>query len=799
MANITNFLTKIKTAVHGKDVRGAIHDAIKQVYDDASVDHDNANMEVKLARGTHNTLNDRLDNVDEIQAQTNAQLSAKIQEVASTGTTSEVIQSKVQQMSEEGLIQAYTIGDNTITAEKMDFIRAESINLFDMSKVEDGFYHGNIGYQIEKAENSNFKTIRIRCKKNTTYACTGTSYSLFLTDKKGKITSKLGNPSSDVSNFTFTTDNECYYMYISYKFAIFPTSTYVVVEGDKMINYQKYNPILKFNYDFELENNSVTPEKMTFCKLNKINLFNKNAVKTGFYHGEVGSSVSIESNSNEFYCYSFDCEESCEHTVSGSSYWIIFTDKTDTVISRTANPSQDLKNYTFTTPEGASKCYISFKTTIFNKDQVMLVKGNSIPSTYVPYEGVLEFDYQLSSEEKKEQVTTCYVSPTGSDSNDGTTRDKPFATFQKAIDEGATLIIGEPGTYRNQWINKRGTGVEKIEITVPTDATGNPRSCIYIDNSYHIENLYLSGGVYSVAMGKLNDNWNKVFITKELEPIKGRNPSWYPMWNVNVWEINEDGSIANDVRLEPKLSLDECKKTASSFYWDGSNIYINPTNGSIDGKKYRALTKEYDNTISFVEMKEVKIKNINTDFSWESGIATYNCNEVHIESCVARYNGYECLFRSLTSNSYYKNCIALKAAADGFDGNGCGYNEYISCEAGYCYDDGISHHDGNEGVIIGGIFHHCQKSGVAPAHGARMELINVIAHDNQNGFYCHSDSGRVQGRELRLTGCIAYNNNKYGITVANYHVKTLNCKFENNLLGESNVAASNENTSLLKI
>ena len=78
MANITNYLNKIKTAVYGKDVRGAIHDAIKQVYDDASVNHDNANMEVKMARGTHNTLNDRLDNVDEIQAQTNAQLSASI-------------------------------------------------------------------------------------------------------------------------------------------------------------------------------------------------------------------------------------------------------------------------------------------------------------------------------------------------------------------------------------------------------------------------------------------------------------------------------------------------------------------------------------------------------------------------------------------------------------------------------------------------------------------------------------------------------------------------------------------------
>ena len=76
--SITNYLNKIKTAIYGKDVRGAIHDAIKECYDDASVNHDNANMEVKLARGTHNTLNDRLDNVDEIQAQTNAQLSHSI-------------------------------------------------------------------------------------------------------------------------------------------------------------------------------------------------------------------------------------------------------------------------------------------------------------------------------------------------------------------------------------------------------------------------------------------------------------------------------------------------------------------------------------------------------------------------------------------------------------------------------------------------------------------------------------------------------------------------------------------------
>ena len=76
--SIANKLNQIKNAIYGKEVRGAIHDAIKQVYDDASVNHDNANMEVKLARGTHTTLNDRLDKSDEIQAQTNAQLSQKL-------------------------------------------------------------------------------------------------------------------------------------------------------------------------------------------------------------------------------------------------------------------------------------------------------------------------------------------------------------------------------------------------------------------------------------------------------------------------------------------------------------------------------------------------------------------------------------------------------------------------------------------------------------------------------------------------------------------------------------------------
>lgn len=80
MGNIVEYLTKIKTAIYGKDVRGAMHDAIKQVYDDAATGGD-ANMEVTFARGTENTLNDRLTKMDEVD-QTNTALLATTKDLA---------------------------------------------------------------------------------------------------------------------------------------------------------------------------------------------------------------------------------------------------------------------------------------------------------------------------------------------------------------------------------------------------------------------------------------------------------------------------------------------------------------------------------------------------------------------------------------------------------------------------------------------------------------------------------------------------------------------------------------------
>lgn len=61
--SIGTHLEKIISATFGKDVRQAIHDAIKQVYDDATAEG-NANMEMEMARGEFGTLNERLDTSD---------------------------------------------------------------------------------------------------------------------------------------------------------------------------------------------------------------------------------------------------------------------------------------------------------------------------------------------------------------------------------------------------------------------------------------------------------------------------------------------------------------------------------------------------------------------------------------------------------------------------------------------------------------------------------------------------------------------------------------------------------------
>ena len=170
MANIQNYLNQIKTAVFGKDVRESIHNAIKQCYDDAAVNHDNANMEVKLARGSYNTLNDRLDENEKVQENFSSQLDKIETEMA---TKEEVSSISKRMDSFTSLKEGSTTGD---------------AELIDGRTSNDGITYKNIGGHIR----SKFANIENIIDVDEYYKSESISILTGVMDKWNNLNSALG-------------------------------------------------------------------------------------------------------------------------------------------------------------------------------------------------------------------------------------------------------------------------------------------------------------------------------------------------------------------------------------------------------------------------------------------------------------------------------------------------------------------------------------------------------------------------------------------------------------------------------
>lgn len=555
-----------------------------------------------------------------------------------------------------------------------------------------------------------------------------------------------------------------------------------------------------------LSDGQVTPIKTNFITFNKsVNLFDKTKAIDGVYTGKAGEKISINSNIENFKGYKFEVKPNTTYICTGTTYNYFLLDSNEIILAKQGDASTSVDNVKFTTGEITKYVCLSFRQDRYPVSSYMIVEGNSLPSSYEPfveeYRMNDEIEMSLRTKEyidSKIDITkskTYYVSNVGNDNNDGLTENTPLKTFQKAIDLGASKIIATAGTYKNQTLICENRDL--FELIVKSN-TGNPKSKVVIDNSTNVNGLTLDGNVYSIALSLPNDNWKKVFIDKTLTPIRDKNPSGIDTYNINLWEVANDNSIKNDKRLVPVLSKALCSSTEGSFCWDGTKLYIHPTGGNITNKSYKYLTNETGDGIYINNVNRVFLENVDCLFVKNANFKVTNCNDVKILGCDAGYNAYSSQMIVNYSNTCHEKCRCYKASSDGFSGSGNGHSTYVNCEGFYCYDDGMSHHDGCTGTVVGGEYYGNVKGGISPAHGTAFEIHNTLSYDNGYGYYCEASASSQIGRTIRIFGSSAQNN-KYGISINRCIVKAFNCKFENNTTQNTYIRNPEEGSKLIII
>ena len=182
---------------------------------------------------------------------------------------------------------------------------------------------------------------------------------------------------------------------------------------------------------------------------------------------------------------------------------------------------------------------------------------------------------------------------------------------------------------------------------------------------------------------------------------------------------------------------------------------------------------------SEIVLDGIELKNFTGNGAWIN-----YCKNLEIRNSDANNNALNG-FRIDYSDGEICDSEAHHNGYDGFNINGYGDTKFVNCNGYSNGDDGISHHQGTTGVIIGGEWYNNAKGGVAsPCYGSKVDLFDLYSHDNAYGIYSFSDSADT-ANNYRVWNCVVTNNSEYGLATR-YNTPTLyGCKINNNTKGNT--------------
>ncbi len=370
-----------------------------------------------------------------------------------------------------------------------------------------------------------------------------------------------------------------------------------------------------------------------------------------------------------------------------------------------------------------------------------------------------------------------FISPSGSDNNDGLTISTPKKTVKACVNAGATRISAERGIY-NEVISLRDIG--ELEI-FPTDndltyAVGVEREPIVFDtsDSVAVSSLATYNSIKRVAYSNSgNTQFDKVFTKKSQTPLYGG--EYGSRYNSTIWLLSSDEKTIC-IKLKPVLTVAECEAETNTFTYVDGYIYIN---ADMTPVAKVIVPTNWDCGIYINGADRFVLKEVEVRFAGSYNIDIRNCAYFDFYKCACKYTSYGSGFHPFNSNGKMTACYATKNY-DGYGISGYGHTTYVDCVSEFNFDDGMSHHNATTGTVIGGRYEGNGKGGNVPAYGAKVNIYGGLYKDNASfgiGYLWATDlepaSGMVQGAVMV--------GNPVGLSVQkNCVVTAMNCTYQGN-------------------
>lgn len=298
----------------------------------------------------------------------------------------------VNAVTADGSIFTPKLATDSVTTEKTAFVKTGK-NIFRVNEVVVGQAVSNTTGTLAASQyfvTSAFEPITPSTEYTQNYGEVLAFY-----DINKQYISGLAKATTVKQPRTFTTPENAYYLRTStLKEGVdtYNYKQYQIEKGAVSTAYEEYyryidylRPIIG---DGTISGDKVAPSTLTLDKLGftdtSVNLFDKTKATQGFY---VNPSTGALSANTSYYASDFiNIKGASQVTKSNALNLYAFYDANKQFITNSATSTQ-----TVNVPSNA--VYVRFSVSYLNIDKDMLVKGNSLPSSYVPYRIYIPKEY----------------------------------------------------------------------------------------------------------------------------------------------------------------------------------------------------------------------------------------------------------------------------------------------------------------------------------------------------------------------------------------------------------------------